>query len=109
MATMAILATGGTTLARSASLCVLLDPFKDACAIDHGAVRAGYPQNLVMVAVEVAGMEQSLFPTVESSGGQFAAADPIYVDYVPLFFHGYASSLISRLPRRSQTAEEIAT
>jgi hypothetical protein len=33
-------------------------------------------------------MEQSGFPTVESSGGQFATADPIYVDYVPLFFHG---------------------
>jgi hypothetical protein len=44
-----------------ASHCVLLDPFKDACAIDHGAVRAGYAQNLVMVAVEVAGMEQSGF------------------------------------------------
>jgi hypothetical protein len=54
-----------------------------------------------MVAVEIAGMEQSGFPTVESSGGQFAAADPIYVDYVPLFFRGYASSLISRLPGRS--------
>jgi hypothetical protein len=65
---MAIRPTG-----RAASHCVLLDPFKDACAIDHGAVRAGCPQNLVMVAVEVAGMEQSGFPTVESSGGQFAA------------------------------------
>jgi hypothetical protein len=73
--------------ALSASHCVLLDPFKDACAIDHGAIRAGYPQNLVMVAVEIAGMEQSGFPTVESSGGQFSAADPVDVDYVPLFFH----------------------
>jgi hypothetical protein len=79
-----------------ASHCVLLDPFKDACAIDHGTVRASYAQNLVMVAVEVAGMEQSGFPTVESSGGQFAAADPIDVDHVPLFFHDFPSSLIFR-------------
>ncbi len=44
-------------------------------------------------------MKQSGFPTVESSGGQFAAADPIDVDYVPLFFHGYPSSLISGLSK----------
>ena len=70
-----------------ASHCVLLDPFEDACAIDHGAVRAGYPQDLVMVAVEVAGMKESGFPAIERSGGQFAAADPIDIDHVPLFFH----------------------
>jgi hypothetical protein len=66
---------------------VLLDPFKDACAIDHGAIRAGYTQNLVMVAVEVAGMKESGFPAVESPGGQFATADSIDVDHIPLFFH----------------------
>jgi hypothetical protein len=57
----------------------------------------GYPQNLVMVAVEIAGMEQGGFPTVESSRGQFAPADPIDIDYVPLFFHRYPSSLIAGL------------
>src|SRR6478735_2200372 len=47
------------------SHCVILDPFEDARAIDHGAVRAGYPQDLVMVAVEVAGMKESGFPAIE--------------------------------------------
>jgi hypothetical protein len=74
-------------VARIASHCVLLDPIKDACATDHDATRADYPQNLVTVAVEVAGVKESGFPAVESSGGQFAAADPIDVDYVRLFFH----------------------
>ena len=55
-------------VARIASHCVLLDPIKNACTIDHGVVRAGYPQNLVMVAIEVARMEQSGFPAVEKSG-----------------------------------------
>ena len=73
--------------ARIASHCVLFDPFEDACAIDYGAVRAGYPQDLVMVTVEVAGMKESGFPTIERSGGEFAAADPIDIDHVPLFFH----------------------
>jgi hypothetical protein len=76
--------------------CVLLDPLKDACAIDHGAIRAGYPQNLVMVAVEVSGAKESGFPAVESPGGQFAAADSIDVDHVPLFFH-WASRAVSAI------------
>jgi hypothetical protein len=74
-------------VAHIASHCVLLDPIKDACTIDHGVVRADYPQNRVTVAVEFARMEQSGFPAVESPGGQFVAADPIDVDHVPLFFH----------------------
>jgi hypothetical protein len=73
--------------AHTASHSVLLNPFEDACAIDHGAIRAGYPQDLVTIAVKVAGMKERGFPAIESSGGQFSAADPIDVDHVPLFFH----------------------
>jgi hypothetical protein len=48
--------------ARIPSHCVLLNPFEDACAIDHGIVRAGYPQDLVTIAVKVAGMKKRGFP-----------------------------------------------
>jgi hypothetical protein len=64
--------TSGVASLAIAAHCVLLDPLKDARAIDHGAIRAGYTQNRVMVAVEVAGMKESGFPAVESPGGQFA-------------------------------------